>query len=256
MATAGSTPGASRNPAPPSDPESGAEVPAPGRWPTAQASHEVTATIDVSGTFDGSMRRYYGGALGDGGQDEGQDPLFTLADGATLRNVVIGAPAADGVHCAGTCNLTNVWWEDVGEDAATLKGNSPSQRMTIDGGGARAAAGVVFQHNGPGTMIIRNFQVADFGKLYRSCGNCGTQYRRHVVVENVTVTAPGRTVVGINTNLGDTATLSGITVIGDSGGKIVICEKYEGVTVGEPSKIGSGPDGTNCLYSSSDISYG
>ena len=52
--------------------------------------------------------------------------------------------------------------------------------MTIDTGGAKGATDKVFQHNGPGTMIIRNFCAQDFGKLYRSCGNCSSQYARHV----------------------------------------------------------------------------
>ncbi|GHJ39300.1 pectate lyase [Streptomyces sp. TS71-3] len=225
-------------------------------WPTPTGQQNVSSTIQVSGTMDGRLVRYVGsGDLGDGGQDEGQDPLFDLANGATLQNVVIGSPAADGIHCEGTCTLKNVWWEDVGEDAATLKGKSSSQTMTIDGGGARKASDKVFQHNGPGTMVIRNFQVQDFGKLYRSCGNCGSQYARNVQVQNVTVTAPGKAIVGINTNYGDTARLSGITVVGDSSHKIVPCLKYKGVTSGEPSEIGSGPDSTNCLYKTSDISY-
>src|ERR1041384_2971882 len=87
----------------------------------------VSATIKVTSSYDGKMARHYGtGALGNGGQNEGQDPIFQLANGATLKNVVLGSPAADGVHCLGTCTLVNVWWEDVGEDAATFKGTSPS----------------------------------------------------------------------------------------------------------------------------------
>jgi pectate lyase len=78
-----------------------------------------------------------------------------LADGAVLKNAVIGRPASDGLHCDGTCYLQNVWWEDVGEDAATLDGSSSSQVMTIECAGARHAADKVFQHNGPGTMIVR-----------------------------------------------------------------------------------------------------
>jgi pectate lyase len=224
-------------------------------WPTPRDQEPVSATKAVSGEFDGRMKRFYGtGTLGDGGQGESQVPLFKLGNGAVLRNVVIGAPAADGVHCTGTCTLINVWWEDVGEDAATFKGTSAGQTMTVDGGGARAASDKVFQHNGPGKMVIRNFQVSDFGKLYRSCGNCSTQYPRHVVVSNVRVNAPGgKTLVGINTNFGDTATLSGITVVGDP--TIAICERYRGVTSGEPSKIGTGPDGTNCRYTASDVTY-
>ena len=225
-------------------------------WPSPTGQQAVSSTIKVSGTRDGGMVRYYGsGDLGSGGQEEDQGPLFELADGATLKNVVLGAPAADGIHCKGTCTLQNVWWEDVGEDAATFKGTSASQTMTIDGGGARKASDKVFQHNGPGRMVIRNFQVEDFGKLYRSCGNCSKQYQRHVVIENVTATAPGKSLAGINSNYGDTARLSRVTIVGDSSRKIVPCERYKGVTSGEPTRIGSGPDGTHCLYAASDITY-
>ena len=147
----------------------------------------VTATIKVNGRFDGKLKRHFGsGALGGSGQDEGQPALFELADGATLENVVIGAPAADGIHCLGSCTLRNVWWQDVGEDAATLLGASATQKMTIECGGAKGASDKVFQHNGPGTMIVRNFDVQDFGKLYRSCGNCKSQHERHVELSQIT----------------------------------------------------------------------
>src|SRR5688572_18521686 len=108
-------------------------------FPTPVGSPQaVGATIKVSGTRDGGMKRFYGtGDLGSGGQEEDQGPIFELADGATLKNVVLGAPAADGVHCKGSCTLSNVWWEDVGEDAATFKGTSAAQTMTVVGGGAR-----------------------------------------------------------------------------------------------------------------------
>ncbi len=242
---------------PPTTPTPTPTTPPSGSWPTANGQQAVTSTINVSGTLDGNYKRYYAsGAMGDGGQDESQDPVFELANGAVLRNVILGSPAADGVHCMGTCTLQNVWWEDVGEDAATFMGTSSSQTMTIDGGGARAATDKVFQHNGPGTMYIRNFQVSDFGKLYRACGNCTNSYKRDVVLSNITATTPGKTLAGINTNWGDTARFSNIVIKNDSGKKIVICEKYKGVPKGsEPEKIGSGADGTNCLYSTSDITY-
>ena len=223
-------------------------------WPTATGSKAVTATIAVSGTLDGGNVRYYGsGALGGDGQDEGQDPLFKLADGAVLKNVILGAPAADGVHCSGSCTLINVWWENVGEDAATFKGGT-SATYTVDGGGAKGADDKVFQHNGGGTLTIRNFQVEDFGKLYRSCGNCSTQHKRAVVVQNVVATAPAGSLVGINQNYGDTATLSKITIVGKK--SLDICVKFTGNNTGkEPTKIGTGPDGTYCKYSESDITF-
>ncbi|WP_424858440.1 pectate lyase [Streptomyces sp. SAI-170] len=231
-------------------------TPPSGSWPTANGSQAVSSTIQVSGTYDGGMKRLYGsGDLGSGDQSESQPPMIRLANGATLQNVILGAPAADGVHCDGACTLKNVWWEDVGEDAATFRGSSSSLVRTVEGGGAKLASDKVFQFNGAGTLVIKGFQVQDFGKLVRSCGNCSTQYARHIQISGTRVTAPGDTLVGINTNYGDTARLSDIAIYGDSGRDIDICTKYKGTTSGEPTKIGTGPDSTNCLYTSSDIRY-
>ncbi|WP_299536525.1 pectate lyase [uncultured Streptomyces sp.] len=227
-------------------------------WPSASGSQAVSSTIAVSGTYDGSLKRYYGsGDLGDGGQDEGQDPIFKLKDGATLKNVIIGTPGADGIHCSGSCTLQNVWWEDVGEDAASFKGTSSSATYKVTGGGAKKASDKVFQFNGAGTLTITgDFQVSDFGKLVRSCGNCSTQYKRTIVVNGVDVTAPGTSLVGINTNYGDTATLRSVRIHGDSSKKIKPCVRYTGNDDGdEPTETGSGPDGTYCKYAASDITY-
>jgi hypothetical protein len=222
-------------------------TPAATAWPVPVRTETLTATRKVTGSFDGGNVRFIGGAaLGDGGQDEGQDPMFQLADGATLSNVIIGTPAADGVHCLGTCTLRNVWWQDVGEDAATFKGTAASQTMTIDGGGAMKASDKTFQHNGPGTMIIKNFQASDIGKLYRSCGNCSKQFARHVQVSDVTVTVPLKALVGINPNLGDTARISDVTVVGSTS-KTVICASFKGVTSGEPTQVSTVPDGVTCV---------
>lgn len=229
---------------------SGGAVSGCATWPTAKGSQNVSATINVSGTYDGQFKRFVGsGDLGTAGQDEDQGPLFKLAAGATLKNVIIGTPAADGVHCDGACTLENVWWEDVGEDAATFRGSSSSQRMTVRCGGAKMAADKVFQHNGAGTLTIQNFQVDGFGKLYRSCGNCSTQYERHVVLQDITARS-GTGLVGINTNYGDSAEFERITVYGS----IPICQRWTGNDTGaEPTMTGTGPDPEFCLYAASDI---
>ena len=218
----------------------------------------MSSTISVSGNYDGGMKRFVGsGNLGGSGQTEGQDPLFDLKDGATLQNVIIGNPAADGVHCNGTCTLKNVWWEDVGEDAATLKGSSSSQVMTIDGGGAQKASDKVYQHNGPGTMIIKNFCFQDFGKAYRSCGNCSTQNTRHVEFHNIYVIprSTSSAMAGMNSNYNDTAKFSLISIkakVDD----LTICDRYTGNSSGaEPTKNGSGADGKTCIYAASDITW-
>jgi len=227
--------------------------PPTGSWPTPTGQSAVNGTIQVSGTFDGGMRRYC--CIGDGSQEESQDAMFELAAGATLQNVIIGAPAGDGVHCSGSCTLRNVWWEDVGEDAATFRGTG-SPTFLVDGGGARSATDKVFQHNGAGTLTIQNFQATNFGTFYRSCGNCSTQQQRNVVIRNVTLTRPGNTVAGINVNYGDTARFSGITIVNDPSRSMVICRKYIGNNTGdEPTQTGSGADGTNCIYSAADLIY-
>ena len=222
-------------------------------FPEPTGEVRVIETTQVTGTFDGELQRFSG--IGDGGQDEGQDAMFELADGATLKNVILGSPAGDGVHCEGSCTLENVFWEDVGEDAATFLGDD-SATYLVNGGGARGADDKVLQHNGGGTLTVRNFQVADFGKLYRSCGNCSTQHPRTVILENITVTAPGGTLAGVNSNLGDVARFSDITIIGDEGRDISICDRFEGNDTGdEPTKIGEGADGVSCIFDDADITY-
>jgi len=103
---------------------------------------------------------------------------------------------------------------------------------------------------------VTGVQVEDFGKLVRSCGNCKKQYKRTIVLSDIDVTAPGKSIVGINTNYGDTATLSKIRIHGDSKKKIKTCTRYQGNSSGkEPKDLGSGADGTYCVFSSSDITY-
>jgi hypothetical protein len=224
--------------------------------PTPTGKTTVSATITVSGTKDYNMQQLCAdpSSLGPGDQSESQKPVFMLAANAVLKNVIIGGSgcsAADGVHCeSGSCTLENVWFGDVGEDAITFKGSSTSQVMTINGGGAFSATDKTIQHNGPGTIKISNFYLNNAGKLYRSCGNCGTQYTRHVVLDNV-VAKSVKWLAGINSNYNDTATFTHITICG---GSTVICEKYTGNDSGdEPTTVGSGPDGKNCIYTTSDI---
>jgi len=226
-------------------------------WPTPKGERPVDRTIKVKGSMDGGLFRFYGvEELATNDQDEHQGAIFELEDGATLSNVILGDPAADGIHCRGACTLENVWWERVGEDAATFRGTDDGQIMLIAGGGASGARDKVFQHNGRGTMVIRNFYVEQFGKLYRSCGNCKTQYKRAVIVENVTaVTGPrSKALVGVNENYGDVAEFRGKSRVFDASGKLKVCLRYEGNSAGlEPTVIGDGPDGKSCKYSDDTV---
>lgn len=149
----------------------------------AHAATTVNATIVVPAgqTYDGQSQTFIANAstLGDGSQAEDQKPIFRLEAGATLKNVIIGAPGADGVHCYGSCTITNVTWQDVGEDALTLKS---SGTVNITGGGAYKAYDKVFQMNAAGTINIKNFKANDIGKLV--CQNGGTTFKVVMTLDN------------------------------------------------------------------------
>lgn len=221
-----------------------------GNWPSKTGDVQVNGTISVpKNGLDGGMKRYC--CVGDGGQEESQDPMFELADGAVLKNVIIGSPAGDGVHCKGRCTLENVWWEDVGEDAATFRATNGDSHVI--GGGARNAADKTFQHNGSGTVHISGFYAKNVGKLYRGCGNCSTSHQRHVRIDNVVLDG-AKYVAGINSNWGDTATLRNVTLI--NGRNTHVCAKYKGVPKGsEPSYLGDGINDANCRFTAADITY-
>jgi pectate lyase len=192
----------------------------------ACANIPVTATINVAAgeTWDGLAK--YGkwvcmvgsGTKFNGTQSEDQSPIFNIASGGTVSNVIIGdgtvgtgtglaAGGADGIHCGGgTCNLKNVYWADVGEDGATLKNGG---NMTISGGAAFKAADKLFQHNGSGTLTIKDFYASNIGKLARSCGNCSTQYARKIVVDGVTLGTVNASVVGINSSYDSKSGIAG-----------------------------------------------
>ncbi|KAJ6595509.1 pectate lyase C [Mycena vulgaris] len=221
--------------------------------PPTTSSLSKAMTIAAGTTFTPPLpyTRFDRGAGACSEQSEGgdSDAVFLLAEGATLSRVTIGANQAEGVHCLGSCTLDHVYFEDVCEDAITIKQTSASAVSHINYGGAKNAADKIVQHNGAGTVIINSFYAQNFGKVYRSCGNCGTQYKRHVEINDLWA-VDGSTVAGINTNYGDSATIRTSKVDGVSD----ICVRYTGNNKGaEPPKTGSGPDSTYCLYSTSDV---
>ncbi|GAA4965098.1 pectate lyase [Actinoplanes utahensis] len=247
----GTTPTTSPTASPTSNPSPTGGTGAPtGAWPSSAGNVSISGTVNVSGTFDGGMKTYC--CIGDGSQSESQDPMFKIANGGTLQNVIIGSPAGDGVHCEGTCTIRNVWWNDIGEDAATFKGTGGGTSYVI-GGGARNGSDKTFQHNGNGTVSISGFYLSGSGKLYRGCGNCTTSHQRHVKIDNVLLNDIDM-VAGINSNWGDTATITRVTLSNAS--SATVCGKYQGVAKGsEPKYLGEGWNDANCKVNKSDITY-
>lgn len=116
----------------------------------------------------------------------------------------------------------------------------------IKGGGARNAEDKVIQNNGASSVTIDGFSVLNFGKLYRSCGNCkGNGSKRAVTIKNVKASG-GKVLAGINSNYGDTASISNTCATSTK----KICVEFQGVNNGkEPKELSSGPS-NYCKYSS------
>lgn len=153
-------------------------------FPTASGNPTVvnsTIKVGPGEVFDGKGQTFTAGAaLGDGGQSESQKPLFELAEGATLKNVVIGENGADGVHVraapgkdgvARPVNVDNVHWTNVGEDALTVKdAGAKSTTVNITNSSAQGASDKIFQLNADATVNVDNFKAKDFGTFMRTNG--------------------------------------------------------------------------------------
>jgi pectate lyase len=230
---------------------------------------KAVQTIKAGESFDGGMVMFDRGVSCTGQAEGGtSDAVFIIEKGGSLSNVIIGPNQIEGVHCvAGGCTLNNVWWSAVCEDAFSVKVQDAGATTFIKGGGAFGAEDKVVQHNGAGTVSISGFTVGNFGKLYRSCGNCKSMFERHVIIDGVNASGgkllagkcQGLHIIvvaniltkyaGINSNFGDTATFTNI-VASDID---EICTTFIGNNEGdEPTKEGSGPS-EHCIYSESDI---
>ncbi|KXT16925.1 hypothetical protein AC579_4755 [Pseudocercospora musae] len=189
----------------------------------------LSSPSTISGSKDFGNQEFDRGRNCDTDDDTGSDnAVFILANGASISNVIIGSRQLEGIHCKGACTLTNVWFRDVCEDAISALGNG---NVLISGGGANGASDKIVQHNGRGTVTIRGGTYTNSGKLYRSCGDCTNNGGpRNVVVENVRINGMSSDLVGINSNYGDVAKISGSCGVSKR-----VCQEYKGVTKGSGS---------------------
>ncbi|QTF08195.1 pectate lyase [Brenneria izadpanahii] len=144
-------------------------------FPTASDDATVvdqTIKVGPGEVFDGGGKTFVASSkLGDGSQKEGQKPMFELAEGATLKNVVFGDNAADGIHVRGDAKIDNVHWTNVGEDALTVKSNSGKPaNVEITNSSAQGASDKIFQLNADANLTVDNFKAKDFGTFVRTNG--------------------------------------------------------------------------------------
>ena len=75
----------------------------------------------ISGSEDFGNQEFDRGHPCDSDEDTGsENAVFILEDGASISNVIIGSDSLEGVHCEGSCTLTNVWFRDVCEGKPQL----------------------------------------------------------------------------------------------------------------------------------------
>jgi hypothetical protein len=223
-------------------------------WPTATGT-----TVNISGTK--SVTNYDGGgALHEGdlndcsiGDQKSTTPIFEVADGGSVKNVVFGKNIGDGIHCLGSCTIDNVWFPYICDDAITVnKDGTASKASTISNSGFKGARDKTIQHNGgSSTLNISNVYAEVAGKLYRSCGSgggCTTSATHTVNISNVVAMGVNQ-VAGVSEN--DKVTLSNICTYRTA----VLCNTYQVNSDNDSTKgangTGEGPS-PNCSYSASD----
>lgn len=216
-------------------------------WPASNGSTNLGSGMSVSGTYDGGMKVHEGNLedCSTGDQDS-VDPLIEVANGGTVKNVIMGNRVGDGIHCLGSCTLENVWFPNVCDDAISIMG---SGTVTIKNSGFKNARDKTIQHNGTATVTIDNVYVETAGKLYRSCGEgCSSGTSRTATIQNVVAIGVDQ-VAGVSTK--DTVTLKNICVHRT----FSICSIYDPGTSDETetgvNSSNEGPN-ANCKFTGAD----
>jgi pectate lyase C len=152
----------------------------------------TTIVVAAGATFDAGGDTIKAVGMGDGSQNEGQKPIIRLNSGSTARNAIIAAPGCDGIHYYGNGTLSAITWQDVGEDATTIKA---SGTCLLTGSSGTSSADKFGQANAASTWTFQNVRVNTSGKVIRQLG--GTTFTCRFYYNAVTATncreAVGRT---------------------------------------------------------------
>ncbi|MFT3733721.1 MAG: pectate lyase [Rhodocyclaceae bacterium] len=140
----------------------------------------VNATIRVTGgVYDGGCKTFIPGPAFE--VNENPPPVFRLENGATLRNVIMGAALyGDSVHVYGGGTVENATWVDVNDDALTVKTTGV---VNVNGLTAGKSADRIFQVNAAGSVLnVSNCVIDTVGNaVVRQNG--GTTYKITVAMD-------------------------------------------------------------------------
>jgi pectate lyase C len=140
-----------------------------------------TITVAAGSTYNGNGNTIKAVGMGDGGASEGQKAFFSLKAGSTVQNVILSAPGVDGIHYNGNGTISNVTWQDVGEDAATIKSGGTCLMANSRGSSANDKFG---QCNAAATWTMQGVTETTCGKIIRQNG--GSTYTCRFYYNTVT----------------------------------------------------------------------
>lgn len=218
-------------------------------WPTSNGTKNVGSgmTVPANGVYDGGMA-VHEGSLEDcsTGDQDSTDPLIEVANGGTVKNVIMGKNVGDGIHCLGSCTIENVWFPYVCDDAISALG---SGTVSIKNCGFKNARDKTIQHNGSATINIDTVYVETAGKLYRSCGDGCSGGARTANLSNIVAIGVDQ-VAGAST--ADTVTLKNICTHRTA----AICTLYQPGSESKATSAGvnstnDGP-GSACKFTGAD----
>jgi hypothetical protein len=215
-------------------------------WQNGSGSRNLGSGMTVT-NHDGGMQ-VHNGSLENcaNGDQSSTEPLITVQNGGSVRNVVMGNNIGDGIHCLGSCTIENVWFPYVCDDAITILG---SGTVTIRNSGFKNARDKTIQHNGSATVTLQNIYVETAGKLYRSCGEgCESSASRRATIDGVYAIGVDQ-IAGVSSN--DTVTLRNIC----SHRTFSMCSIYDPGTSDETengvNQSNEGPN-SNCVFTAAD----
>lgn len=137
------------------------------------ATITITSTIVIAAgaTYDGGGNTIKASGMGDGSQNESQKAFFRLGANSWLKNVKLAAPGVDGCHFYGNGTMNEVTWQDIGEDAHTVKSGG---NCWVSGGAAYNGADKCGQANAATSLTLYYFYTDSCLKNIRQNG--GTTY--------------------------------------------------------------------------------
>ncbi|PKM18592.1 MAG: hypothetical protein CVV11_14930 [Gammaproteobacteria bacterium HGW-Gammaproteobacteria-15] len=217
-------------------------------------------TVDCGGTYVTG-----GSCSGDG---DGQSAVIILKN-ATIKNAKFAqGRSSKGIWCeSGTCNVDNVTFDEVCEDAVSTRkdgvtlniknstfknvmskdksyGGKPDKFIQVNGKNVKVNIENSNFHIVPASGSVPDKITGKAGKVVRTCGNCsGNEGPRTITMKNVNVYGPIDAIAGVNamyrglnSGIRDTITITNLKVQdyqAPSGSAVKstpeICQEFEGI---------------------------